>query len=673
MTRIVIASTNPVKIKAVEQAFAKMFFGPAYNFIGSLALSGVSNQPKGHAETRQGAENRARNAWGITDAAFTVGIEGGIEDGPDGMKSFAWICVFDGQTTSFAQTAVFYLPHEVAQLVREGKELGEADDIVFKKDNSKQQNGAIGLLTGDAITREDYYTQAVIMALIPFKNEPLTWPSPAPVQFAALDLAIIPHAVDDLWDRTVRIAIIDREGAENRQASVRYVLPDGRLSDPFGVSVADLKPFPADRKPPYEKVVWQGESISINRIALTDPTVIEHLPGKWIDAVKRYRQLTNTHLKEAKAAIEYAKVHLMPSYLDAREVAAAEAQAVKEREFAPGTTAMHLDEPVLILSKRVNDLDRYVFFLDQPERGCEWVKVKDLRVEASQPSLEDALDTLMALIDVQDATIVRQATAYKECQQTIAAQEIDIKRQSSMIEAKNQDSVRLFNDLRQARERIDALEGADVEALKLERDRLLTERDAYRGALSRMVLERNDARDLADSLASLALEPQATPLHERGRIKSWSLVEANDAMIEDMRNDGWTVVFEQYAALGGASRFEHFVRFERLEPFPEPERDEDEAQASAAAPIPVETPEPNPVSTHEIVFGEPVPPVVVGQGSITNRLMSGESVETIKEELNRQAITRGLAAIGATLDTLEEMPDPDAPAESPALLLTAGH
>ena len=47
--------------------------------------------------------------------------------------------------------------------------------IVFGRDNSKQANGAIGLLTDDLVDREAYYTHAMIMALVPFKNRALSW------------------------------------------------------------------------------------------------------------------------------------------------------------------------------------------------------------------------------------------------------------------------------------------------------------------------------------------------------------------------------------------------------------------------------------------------------------------------------------------------------------------
>lgn len=124
-----------------------------------------------------GARIRAENARAAVPAAdFWVGIEGGIDDSPLGMACFARVHALgrDG-LAGLGQTAVFYLPREVAELVRGGLELGHADDRVFGRDNSKQANGAIGLLTDDLIDREAYYTHAVIMALVPFKNRALSW------------------------------------------------------------------------------------------------------------------------------------------------------------------------------------------------------------------------------------------------------------------------------------------------------------------------------------------------------------------------------------------------------------------------------------------------------------------------------------------------------------------
>ncbi|WP_255039576.1 DUF84 family protein [Lacihabitans soyangensis] len=53
-------------------------------------------------------------------------------------------------------------------LINEGYELGHADEIVFGQNNTKQKMGTTGLLTNNVIDRTQYYTQAVILALIPF-------------------------------------------------------------------------------------------------------------------------------------------------------------------------------------------------------------------------------------------------------------------------------------------------------------------------------------------------------------------------------------------------------------------------------------------------------------------------------------------------------------------------
>lgn len=58
-------------------------------------------------------------------------------------------------------------------LFAEGLELGEADDRVFGRTNSKQATGAVGLLSKDLITRQSYYEHAITLALIPFLNEEL--------------------------------------------------------------------------------------------------------------------------------------------------------------------------------------------------------------------------------------------------------------------------------------------------------------------------------------------------------------------------------------------------------------------------------------------------------------------------------------------------------------------
>lgn len=176
MPTILVASTNPVKIQAALHGFQRMFPHETCTARGVAVPSGVSDQPMTSAETLQGAFNRAQNARHVDgNADYWVGIEGGCEDIDGDLLCFAWVVVLSRERTGKGQTATFVLPQEVAQLVRQGVELGEADDRVFGRSNSKQSNGAIGLLSGDVVDRLGYYEHAMIMALVPFKNPHLNF------------------------------------------------------------------------------------------------------------------------------------------------------------------------------------------------------------------------------------------------------------------------------------------------------------------------------------------------------------------------------------------------------------------------------------------------------------------------------------------------------------------
>lgn len=171
--KIVVASKNPVKVNAVKEAF-KICFSTPFEIEGIAVGSGVSDQPRSDGETKTGAKNRVdRMMSNGTSADYFVGIEGGIDVLEDRLFAFAWIAVSNGKQQSFARTGSFELPPKVAELIYEGMELGDADDQVFNQQNSKQQNGAVGLLTRNLLTREKLYEHAILLALIPFLNQNL--------------------------------------------------------------------------------------------------------------------------------------------------------------------------------------------------------------------------------------------------------------------------------------------------------------------------------------------------------------------------------------------------------------------------------------------------------------------------------------------------------------------
>lgn len=176
--RIVVASTNPVKLNASLVGFQQMFPHQTWEVEGLSIPSGVRDQPLSDTETLQGASNRAHGARKAQPTAdYYVGIEGGVESLSDGSMSVAaWVVVLNHEgRQGKSKTGTYFLPCEVSRLILNGLELGEADDRVFGGENTKQKNGSVGLLTGDVLDRQTYYVSAVIMALIPFKNPHLTF------------------------------------------------------------------------------------------------------------------------------------------------------------------------------------------------------------------------------------------------------------------------------------------------------------------------------------------------------------------------------------------------------------------------------------------------------------------------------------------------------------------
>ena len=167
--KFAVGSENPVKVDCVAGAIAEIWTDAVA--LGVRTDSGVSAQPSSDGETFAGAMNRAREALFKTpDATHGVGIEGGILDTDEGMWAYAWIVILDRDgRIGRGQTGRFLLPEGVANLIRiEGLELGEADDRFFNRSNSKQLDGAIGILSGGRIDRKALYKPGVIFALIPF-------------------------------------------------------------------------------------------------------------------------------------------------------------------------------------------------------------------------------------------------------------------------------------------------------------------------------------------------------------------------------------------------------------------------------------------------------------------------------------------------------------------------
>jgi inosine/xanthosine triphosphatase len=173
---VVIASSskNPVKLHAAQEGFRLMFPEEQFDFHLVPVSSDVPDQPIGDMQTYEGAVNRVNNAAKeFPHADYYVGMEGGIESQSQETQAFAWIIVLHEGLIGKARTGTFTLPKEITKYLHEGLEFGEASDIVFSKENSKQSSGTVGILTNGIIDRTEYYKHALVLALIPFRNPSL--------------------------------------------------------------------------------------------------------------------------------------------------------------------------------------------------------------------------------------------------------------------------------------------------------------------------------------------------------------------------------------------------------------------------------------------------------------------------------------------------------------------
>jgi len=164
---VAVGSTNPVKIGAARAVIGRVAL--AARVEGISVSSTVRDQPWGDEETIRGARSRAVAAREALDAELGIGLEGGVVEDDDGLRTCAWAVVVDGRgREGRGGSLAMPLPPVVAELVRGGLELGHAMDRVAGTQNVKQAQGAVGLLTLGLIDRQGAYEALITYALAPF-------------------------------------------------------------------------------------------------------------------------------------------------------------------------------------------------------------------------------------------------------------------------------------------------------------------------------------------------------------------------------------------------------------------------------------------------------------------------------------------------------------------------
>jgi len=163
--KVVVGSTNPVKIKATENIM-KRVYGEDVEIIGIEVDSGVSVTPLSDEELLKGAINRAKEAMLKTNADLSVGLEGGIVErcGKYFLTGLA-VIMDKNNEISIGYGGGIELPKFVVEEVKKGKELGDVMDSISGIKDSKRKIGGIGILTKGLKTRQEAWEDTLINAL----------------------------------------------------------------------------------------------------------------------------------------------------------------------------------------------------------------------------------------------------------------------------------------------------------------------------------------------------------------------------------------------------------------------------------------------------------------------------------------------------------------------------
>jgi len=169
--KVLVGSTNPVKIEAVREAFSHFF--EEVDAQGVKVESGVADQPF-EEETHTGAKNRSRALYTLGGADFYVGVEGGCFSMNDTWMAAGSISILDDNgREGFGVSPFFPMPPVFMNAILEGKEMGVVADEHIGSANIKQKGGTSGYLTRGIIPRKELYVPGIVSALVPFLNEEL--------------------------------------------------------------------------------------------------------------------------------------------------------------------------------------------------------------------------------------------------------------------------------------------------------------------------------------------------------------------------------------------------------------------------------------------------------------------------------------------------------------------
>lgn len=163
--KIIIGTQNIAKIDAIQKAFSS-YINSESEFISLDVESLVSAQPISDDETLRGAVNRAKNALNQQQGHAAIGLEGGVKWVNHQLYLCNWGALVTAEGEVFtASGAGVPLPVEIAEGIKEGKELGPLMDNYTNRQGIRHKEGAIGVFTNGMVTRSQMFEHIVVQLI----------------------------------------------------------------------------------------------------------------------------------------------------------------------------------------------------------------------------------------------------------------------------------------------------------------------------------------------------------------------------------------------------------------------------------------------------------------------------------------------------------------------------
>src|SRR3989338_3426960 len=167
--KIAVGTTSIPKIKYLKEVIESLKVKA--DVIPCEVKSGVAEQPKTTAETRQGSINRANSAFEkYPESDFSIGIEVGYHKEKNGYEMFCWVTIIDKEGYQISsQSHKFFLPKYYQEVLDKGLEISVNLEGYLK--NSKAKNHPKKHIDEMVRHRKPFIENALKNALIQYLNK----------------------------------------------------------------------------------------------------------------------------------------------------------------------------------------------------------------------------------------------------------------------------------------------------------------------------------------------------------------------------------------------------------------------------------------------------------------------------------------------------------------------